>query len=76
MKRVLQSPLTQGLLLLAPAVIVYGIFAFYPMIDVVKLSFMKWNGLTTTMDFVGLENFRQIFTIDTVFWGAFRNTLI
>ena len=76
MNRILHSPLTQGLLLLAPAVIIYGIFAFYPMIDVVKLSFMKWNGLTPTMEFVGLENFRQIFTIDTVFWGALRNTLV
>lgn len=76
MKRILKSPLTQGLLLLAPALLVYGVFAFYPMVDVVKLSFMKWNGLTTTMEFVGLENFRQIFTIDTVFWGAFRNTVI
>lgn len=76
MKRIVRSPLTQGLLLLAPALFVYGVFAFYPMLDVVKLSFMKWNGLTTHMEFVGLDNFRQIFTIDTVFWGAFRNTAL
>ena len=40
MNGTLRSPLVQGLLLLAPAVIVYGFFAFYPMLFVVKLSFM------------------------------------
>jgi raffinose/stachyose/melibiose transport system permease protein len=76
MRRALQSPLVQGLLLLAPAVIVYGIFAFYPMLDVVRLSFLKWNGLTPTSQFAGLNNYREIFTIDPVFWTALRNTLL
>lgn len=76
MGRALQSPLVQGLLLLAPAVIVYGIFAFYPMLDVVRLSFVHWNGLTPTSQFAGLDNYRQIFTIDPVFWTALRNTLV
>ncbi len=76
MHRALQSPLIQGLLLLAPAVLVYGIFAFYPMLDVVHLSFVKWNGLTPTSEFVGLDNYRQIFTIDPVFWTSLKNTLL
>lgn len=75
MRRALQSPLAQGLLLLAPAVAVYGIFAFYPMLDVVHLSFLEWNGLTPTSAFVGIDNYRQIFTIDPVFWTALGNTL-
>jgi raffinose/stachyose/melibiose transport system permease protein len=62
--------------MLAPAVIVYGIFAFYPMLDVVRLSFLHWNGLTPTSLFAGLDNYRQIFTIDPVFWTALRNTLV
>ena len=36
----------QALALLAPALLVYGVFAVYPMLNVVLLSFMKWNGLT------------------------------
>src|SRR5262245_49815931 len=76
MRRAFQSPLVQGLLLLAPAVIVYGIFAFYPILDVVRLSFLKWNGLTPTSQFAGLNNYREIFTIDPVFWTALRNTLL
>lgn len=76
MNRALKSPLAQGLLLLAPALLVYGVFALYPMLDVIKLSFMQWNGLTPDMKFVGLDNYRQIFTTDTVFWVALKNTVI
>lgn len=76
MRRTLQSPLFQGLLLLAPALIVYGVFAFYPILDVVRLSFLKWNGLTPTPDFAGFDNYRAIFTNDPVFWTAFRNTVV
>lgn len=75
MRRTLQSPLVQGLLLLAPALIVYGVFAFYPILDVVRLSFLKWNGLTPTPDFAGFDNYRAIFTNDPVFWTALRNTI-
>jgi raffinose/stachyose/melibiose transport system permease protein len=76
MRRTVESPLMQGLLLLAPAVAVYGVFAFYPMLDVVRLSFLEWNGLTPTSKFVGLDNYRWIFTADPVFWTALRNTLL
>jgi raffinose/stachyose/melibiose transport system permease protein len=60
----------------APAVLVYAAFALYPMIDVVHLSFLKWNGMTPEREFVGLGNYRQVFTVDPVFWGAFRNTVV
>ena len=42
------------------------------MLDVVWLSFMKWNGSTPTKQFVGLDNYRHIFTQDPVFWGALQ----
>src|SRR5262245_17366302 len=72
----LQEPAAQGLMLLAPAVLVYALFAFYPMLDVIHLSFMKWNGLTADKQWAGLENYRYVLTDDTVFWVALRNTLI
>ena len=40
------------------------------------LSFLKWNGLTTTKQFVGLANYVQVFTQDPVFWQAVRNTVL
>ena len=51
----------QGVLLLAPALAVYALFAVYPMLDVVALSFMKWNGLTATKQFVGHRQLRPGF---------------
>jgi raffinose/stachyose/melibiose transport system permease protein len=66
----------QGLLLLAPALAVYAVFAVYPMIEVVAMSFMKWNGLTPTERFVGFDNYVQVFTQDPVFWGAVQNTIL
>lgn len=62
--------------MLLPALLVYLGFAFYPMIDVIHLSLLKWNGLTPTREYVGLQNFTEAFTKDTVFWTAFKNTFI
>ncbi len=66
----------QGFLLLAPAFLVYSVFAVYPMLDVAGLSFMKWNGLTADKQFVGFGNYLYVFTQDTVFWQAVRNTIL
>lgn len=66
----------QGYILLAPALIVYLLFAVYPMLDVVRMSFSSWNGLSPQAKFVGLGNYRAIMTQDPVFWGALWNTLI
>ncbi len=66
----------QGLALLAPALLVYCLFAVYPMLDVLWLSFMKWNGLTASKQFVGIDNYVQVFTRDPVFWTAVRNTVL
>jgi raffinose/stachyose/melibiose transport system permease protein len=69
------SPKAEGWLMLAPALIVYLLFAVYPMIDVVHMSFSRWNGLTPDAPFVGLANYRAVLTQDPVFWGALRNTV-
>jgi raffinose/stachyose/melibiose transport system permease protein len=66
----------QGLMLLAPALTIYFLFAVYPMLNVVVLSFLRWNGLTTTSQFVGVDNYVQVFTQDPVFWTAARNTIL
>ena len=59
-----------------PAILIYGVFAIYPLFDVVVMSFQKWNGLDPDRVFVGLDNYRFIFTSDPVFWVAFKNTVI
>ncbi|MBY3318662.1 carbohydrate ABC transporter permease [Rhizobium laguerreae] len=70
------DPRVQALILLVPALVIYAVFALYPMLNVVILSFQKWNGLDPQRQFVGLANYAAIFTKDPVFWVAFRNTVI
>jgi raffinose/stachyose/melibiose transport system permease protein len=76
LKRLTQDDRLQAVLLLGPAVLIYLTFAIYPMIDVVVLSFEKWNGLDASRQFVGIGNYVDIFTRDPVFWRAFRNTVV
>ena len=72
----LQSPRVQALILLGPALVVYALFAIWPMIEVFILSFLKWNGISPERTFVGFNNYRYIFNADPVFWVAFNNTVI
>jgi len=61
---------------LVPAVVIYALFALYPMIDGLWLSFFDWDGVSADRHWVGLENYIQIFTQDPVFWRAVENSLI
>ncbi|ANL44742.1 carbohydrate ABC transporter permease [Rhizobium phaseoli] len=70
------DPRMQAAILLVPALAIYAVFALYPMLDVVILSFQKWNGLDANRQFVDMANYSAIFTRDPVFWVAFRNTVI
>ena len=66
----------QGTILLGPTLVIYGLFSIWPMIDVVRLSFVHWDGLAPVQTFVGLDNYRDILRDDPVFWVALDNTLI
>jgi raffinose/stachyose/melibiose transport system permease protein len=62
---------------LAPAALLYAVFLIYPMLDSVRLSFFSWTGYATeAARFVGGQNYARLFTVDTVFWTAFTNSLI
>jgi len=76
LRQTTHDPRTQAFILLVPALVIYAVFALYPMLNVVFLSFQKWNGLDANRQFVGLANYTAIFTRDPVFWVAFRNTVI
>lgn len=76
LRRNLQDARFQAVVLLAPALLIYCVFAVYPLIDVFVLSFQKWNGLDPHRAFAGLRNYQYIFTKDPVFWVAFNNTVI
>ncbi len=54
---------------LAPAVVVYGLFVIWPVLQAFGFSFFKWSGLSSKKTFVGFDNFKQLFH-DNVFWQA------
>ncbi|WP_026790412.1 carbohydrate ABC transporter permease [Pleomorphomonas oryzae] len=75
-RAILSNTRVQAALLLGPALVVYVVFAVFPMLDVIWLSFFKWNGLDPVKAYVGTANYVDVFTKDPVFWVAFRNTVI
>jgi raffinose/stachyose/melibiose transport system permease protein len=60
---------------LAPAVLLYGVFVVYPIVQSMRYSLYDWNGLEALDKFVGLNNFRRAFS-DTKFTAALRHNVI
>ncbi|WP_130860255.1 carbohydrate ABC transporter permease [Gracilibacillus phocaeensis] len=60
-------------LFLFPAVLVYVLTVFLPLIWSLGYSFFSWNGLTG-MKFIGIENYVTLFLGDPVFWKTLWNT--
>lgn len=58
-----------------PAVALMFVFVIYPLIQGVHISLTNWNGYSQTYKYVGLQNYRKLFT-DVMFHTAFRNTLV
>lgn len=59
----------------APAVILFTIFMLIPTINVFRMSLYKWGGFSNAKDFVGLSNFKKLFS-DINFYGSFQNTIL
>jgi raffinose/stachyose/melibiose transport system permease protein len=72
--RRLQDTLLLTLFLL-PALILFLIFVIYPIFRSVYFSMFDWNGLGPAVDFVGLQNFKDILA-DQVFLKAVKNVLL
>jgi len=69
----------QGLgpwLFLAPALIIYVTVIVYPMAYSAYLSLHRWDGVNPVKTFVGLANYRVLFTANRVFWIALENNVI
>jgi raffinose/stachyose/melibiose transport system permease protein len=58
---------------LVPALLIYVVFAIYPIILSFYYSVMNWDGFTA-MQFVGLKNFVKIFH-DPIFWNSTENNI-
>lgn len=60
---------------LAPAIILMGIFMVYPTINIFVMSLFRWGGISSSKEFVGLNNFKILFN-DMNFLGSFQNTVL
>jgi multiple sugar transport system permease protein len=60
--------------LLSPAIILFLVFIAGPLVGAIILSFFEWD-LLTDPEFVGLANYRQLFT-DSAALAAIRNTFV
>jgi raffinose/stachyose/melibiose transport system permease protein len=63
------------ILFLAPAFVLVLVFLVYPIFRSVYFSLFNWNGLGPAVDFVGLDNFKQILT-DQVFMKAVEDCFL
>jgi ABC-type sugar transport system permease subunit len=58
---------------IAPNFALFAVFTFYPLLYNFYLSFTKWNMVSPTIPFVGVENYVTL-VHDAVFWKVLRNT--
>ncbi len=61
-------------LMLSPQIIGFLVFTIYPILWVYRYSVYDYDGLNTV--FVGLENFKRLFTRDPQYWSSLLNTFI
>jgi ABC-type glycerol-3-phosphate transport system permease component len=57
-----------------PAIVLIGLFQYYPAASGIYHSFFRWNG-ADIQEFTGLENYRQLLA-DNDFWQSFRVALL
>ncbi|MDO4293010.1 MAG: sugar ABC transporter permease [Eubacteriales bacterium] len=60
---------------IAPAFLFYTLFIIVPTLSSVYYSFTSWDGISPTIRFVGLANYKEIFT-SARFGNALKNTVI
>lgn len=64
-----------GICFLIPATILCVMFIIVPICNVVKLSFVEWNGISKDMKFVGLNNYINLPKTEG-FWEMAKATII
>ncbi len=62
-------------LYLSPALLVLGVFSFWPVIKSLELSLFKWDMISPVKTFVGLKNYSDLLFKDEEFWLGIKNTL-
>ena len=56
-----------------PAFLLFFTFSLYPYFNMFYLSVTNWDGISSSVTYVGLENFKDIFSDNAVFWLSMKN---
>lgn len=59
---------------LVPAIFFFGVSMFIPFILGIQVSFTSWDGISQSMDFIGMKNYTNIFTNSDIF-KPMKNTV-
>ena len=70
----MKSRAKTGWLFVAPATLHLLVFALFPIAFSLGMSFFKWNLLTSTRSFVGVDNYAYALR-DSIFWKALYNSV-
>ncbi|MBB5846358.1 multiple sugar transport system permease protein [Mobiluncus mulieris] len=61
--------------MLIPALVILGIFVFYPIVAAAYMSLSSWDGFNPEMPFVGLDNYLNL-AKNPEFWNSLTVTVI
>lgn len=61
-----------GYLFMLPALVLIGVFTFYPFAQGLALSFQEWDGVGRDTPWVGLSNYQRVLG-DSIFWVSLGN---
>ncbi len=61
---------------IAPAALLFTTFSLYPFFKVFQLSATQWDGITPTVVFIGLQNFKDLFMDNPVYWLSMKNAFV
>lgn len=66
------------LISLLPAALVFLFLSAYPVLNLLRLSLylVQWQNGSAIFQFVGLDNFRHLFSGDEIYWAGVRNTIL
>lgn len=60
---------------LLPALIMFTLYVLYPIVQSFWISFHEWDGLSDSMEWVGLRNYEDLLFYDDDFWTAIVNNV-
>ena len=65
-------------LFVLPALILLGVFTYYPIVKLVQISFTDWNLLNDTWKYVGLKNWQRLFAGSgaNYLWNSLKVTFL